>query len=115
VHIVVKGGGPEVLHGLRVEYSPSLEANSSSYSREISAVLCNPIFHYRVRVFCRVHYRPPFVLILSQANSVHAKPFKDFEVNFNTKTDKIIVLLNVMFIFLESKSEGVVTVSGVCS
>jgi hypothetical protein len=49
-----------------LEPSPSWEANSSSASRQISCILWNPTFHYRV------HSIKLLLYILSQMNPVHA-------------------------------------------
>jgi hypothetical protein len=49
-----------------MEHSPSLEAKSHSVSQEITHLLWNPKFHYRV------HKNQPLDPVLSQVKSVHS-------------------------------------------
>jgi hypothetical protein len=57
--------------------SPSLEANSSSTSQEISRILWN------LKIHDCVHNSIPLAPNLSQINPVHSVPFYFFKTHFN--------------------------------
>jgi len=60
-----------------VEQRRSWEALPSSGNQEISRIICNPKFHYRV------HKSPPRVPILSQNNPIQAPPSSFLKSYFN--------------------------------
>ena len=57
--------------------SPSWEANWFTASQEISHILRNPKFHYRI------HKRPPSISILGQPNPVHIPTSHLLEIHPN--------------------------------
>jgi hypothetical protein len=61
-----------------MEQSPFWEANSLSASQEITCLLANPKFHYRV------HNSPPLVPVLSQTIPVHNFPPYFPKIYYNT-------------------------------
>jgi len=60
-----------------MEHSPFWESNSFSDSQEISRILSNVNFHYRI------HKNPPPVPLLSQVYPVYALPFNFLKIHFN--------------------------------